>query len=173
MICAPAGHEQRPSAAKEQSQSSSSVPAPPSTHVGRPWCKNSHLLLAGVQKKVAATPRAACLRSCSTRLSRAMRLTREVGVAVACAPDPPFTSPPFTQCYRRGPFWPAYGATARPPLRSERTCDGPLAAPPRRRGPASTPVDAAPRRLPFREDRYSTWGDARAVLPSGKHAAAV
>jgi hypothetical protein len=84
---------------------------------------------------------------------------------------PPFTSPspPFTQCYRRGPFWPASGATARPPVPSESpTCDGPMAAPRQRLGPALTPVDAAPRRLPLREDRYSTWGDARAVLPSGK-----
>ena len=48
------------------------------------------------------------------------------------------------------------------------TCDGPMAAPPQRQGPALTPVDAAPRRLPFLEDRYSTWGDPRAVLPSGK-----
>ncbi len=41
------------------------------------------------------------------------------------------------------------------------TCDGPMAAPRQRLGPALTPVDAAPRRLPLREDRYSTWGDAR------------
>ena len=86
-------------------------------------------------------------------------------------PDPPLTSPspPLTQCYRRRPFWPASGATARPPHpRESPTCDGPIAAPPQRVGPALTPVAAAPRRLPLREDRYSTWGDARAVLPSGK-----
>ena len=90
-------------------------------------------------------------------------------------PDPPFSSPspPLTQCYRRGPFWPAYGATARAPVpRESPTCDGPMAAPPQRRGPALTPVDAVLRRLSFREDRYSTWGRARAVLPSGTRAAA-
>ena len=89
-------------------------------------------------------------------------------------PDPPFSSPspPLTQCYRRGPFWPAYGATARAPLPSENPTCKPHAAPPQRLGPALTPVDAVPRRLPFREGRYSTWGRARAVLPSGTRAAA-
>ena len=119
------------------------------------------------KKKSAATPRAACLRSCPARLSRAMSCARSAAWRAA---RPPLTSPspPFTQCYRRGPFWPASGATARPPVPSESpTCDGPMAAPRQRLGPALTPVDAAPRRLPLREDRYSTWGEPRAVLPSG------
>ena len=101
------------------------------------------------------------------KIASACSASREV--AAWSRPDPPFTSPspPFTQCYRRGPFWPAYGATARPPLPSESpTCDGPIAAPSQRLGPALTPVDAAPRRLPLREDKYSTWGGPRAVLPS-------
>ena len=49
----------------------------------------------------------------------------------------------------------------------------PWQPPPQRRGPALTPVDAAPRRLPLREDGYSTWDATRAVLPSGKRAARI
>ena len=106
------------------------------------------------------------------KIASASRSSREVHASQRVL-TPPFSSPssPFTQCYRRGPFWPASGATARPPVPSESpTCDGPR-APPQRLGPALTPVDAAPRRLPFHEDRYSTWGDPRAVLPSGTRAA--
>ena len=64
------------------------------------------------KKKSAATPRAACLRSCPARLSRAMSCARSAAWRAA---RPPFSSPspPFTQCYRRGRFWPASGATAR------------------------------------------------------------
>ena len=121
------------------------------------------------KKSSRRVPRAAFLQLLY-KIASACSASREVA-AWSRWPDPPFTSPspPFTHCYRRGPFWPASGATARPPLPSESpTCDGPMAAPPQRLGPALTPVDAAPRRLPFLEDRYSTWGDPRAVLPSGK-----
>ena len=52
---------------------------------------------------------AAALRDCRCRPPHARLAWRMAGH------DPPFTSPspPFTQCYRRGPFWPASGATVR------------------------------------------------------------
>ena len=85
------------------------------------------------KKKSAATPRAACLRSCPARLSRAMSCARSAAWRAARPPPLTSPSPPFTQCYRRGPFWPAYGAIARPPDPSESpACDGPTAAPPQR-----------------------------------------
>ena len=103
------------------------------------------------------------------KIASACSASREVA-AWSRWPDPPFSSPsaPVTQCYRRGPFWPAYRAIARSHFQVRApTCNGPMAAPPQRRGAALTPPDAALRRLPFREDRYSTW-DPRAVPPSGK-----
>ena len=124
------------------------------------------------KKSLLATPARSDLQLLD-KIASASRGSREVHASQRVL-TPPFSSPspPVTQCYRRGPFWPAYGATARPPVPSESpTCDGPR-APPQRLGPALTPVDAAPRRLPFHEDRYSTWGDPRAVLPSGTRAAA-
>ena len=128
---------------------------------------------ARYSKKSRRDPSRSVFAQLLSKIVKSNAASREVGVVAW--PDPPFTSPypPFTQCYRRGPFWPAYGATGRGPVPSESpTCDGPMAAPPQRRGPALTPVDAVLRRLPFREDRYSTWGRARAVLPSGTRAAA-
>jgi hypothetical protein len=126
------------------------------------------------KKKSAATSRSV-FAQLSSKIVKS-NVLREVG-CVACGPTPPpltSPSPPLTQCYRRRPFWPASGATARPPHpRESPTCDGPIAAPPQRVGPALTPVAAAPRRLPLREERYSTWGDPRAVLPSGMCAAAI
>ena len=88
-----------------------------------------------------------------SKIVKSNALTREVGVVAW--PDPPFSSPSplFTQCYRRGPFWPAYGAIARSHLQVRApTCNGPMAAPPQRRGPALTPVDAVLRGLPVCED---------------------
>ena len=88
------------------------------------------------------------------KIASACSASREVA-AWSRWPDPPFTSPspPFTQCYRRGPFWPAYGAIARSHLQVRApTCNGPMAAPPQRLGPALTPVDAVLRGLPVCED---------------------
>ena len=81
------GHEQRRSAAKEQSHCSSSVPALPHTREGRPWCKNSRLSSSAIQKKALAAAPRDVLRSCSARLARAIT-SREVG-CVACGLTPP------------------------------------------------------------------------------------
>ena len=102
------------------------------------------------------------------KIASASRSSREVHASQRVL-TPPFTSPspPFTQCYRRGPFWPASGATARPPVPSESpTCDGPMAAPPQRRGPALTPAHT--RLLPALDCRHA----AAAPTGSGRAAAA-
>ena len=87
MICALAGHEQRPSAAKEQSQSSSSVPALPNTHGDRPWCRNLRLFLAAIQKKVRRDPSRSVFAQLSSKIVKS-NVLREVG-CVACGPPPP------------------------------------------------------------------------------------
>ena len=119
------------------------------------WCskKNSRRL-----------PRAA-ICSCSTRLPvlAPPHARREVA-AWSRWPDPPPSpllrpySPSVTDAVLFGRLT---GRQLDLQYQVSPTCDGPMAAPRQRLGPALTPVDAAPRRLPLREDRYSTWGDAR------------
>ena len=74
---------------------------------------------ARYSKKSRRDPSRSVFAQLLSKIVKSNAASREVGVVAW--PDPPFTSPypPFTQCYRRGPFWPAYGATARAPLPSE------------------------------------------------------
>ena len=172
MISDSGGHERRRSAAKEQSRCSSSVPALPNTHGDRPWCRNLRLFLAAIQKKVRRDPSRSVFAQLSSKIVKS-NVLREVG-CVACGPTPPLTSPspPLPQCYRRRPFWPASGATARPPhSKLEPHRQRPHGSPTTTPGPALTPVDAAPRGLPFHEDRYSTWGTRARYLRAGGAAA--
>ena len=114
------GHERRSSVQQAQSRWPWSRPARPHTRGDRPWCKNSRLFLSVTQKR-SHDPARSVLRSCSTRLHSAPPHARRSAWRARGGLTPPFTSPspPFTHCYRRGPFWPAYGATARAPLPSE------------------------------------------------------
>ena len=59
-------------------------------------------------QRVCAAAQQDCQEQC--------RLTRGRRGRVARPPLHLSFSPPFTQCYRRGPFWPASGATARAPF---------------------------------------------------------